>query len=224
VLTVSGIGKHFGTQTVLQNVGFSIQEHEVLGLIGPNGAGKTTLLECMAGLINPDAGEVKFAGTNELFYLPDAIRPWANQRVRSAVRFFEDLHGQARGSGTEFIEALQISYVLPSHMSSLSKGELKRVLLVLGLLTPHPLLMLDEPFDGLDFRQTRQVMELLRTLPSRGRTLFLSIHQLTDAARVCDRFILLSRGQVVGQGSLPELQEQSGCANASLEEIFLALT
>jgi ABC-2 type transport system ATP-binding protein len=224
VLTVRAISKQFGTQTVLRDVGFSVQEHEVLGLIGPNGAGKTALLECMAGLIDPDAGEVKLAGIARLFYLPDAIRPWADQRVQSAIRFFEDLHGRARGAGTEFVEALQISYVLPSRMSSLSKGELKRVLLVLGLLTPHPLLMLDEPFDGLDFRQTRQVMELLRTLPSRGRTLFLSIHQLTDAARVCDRFILLSRGQVVGQGSLPELQQQSGCADASLAEIFLALT
>jgi ABC-type multidrug transport system ATPase subunit len=212
----------FGVQKVLHDVSFSIHSGELLGLIGPNGAGKTTLLECMSGLIRPDKGTVE--GKDNLFYLPDGIRPWAAQRVLSVIRFFEDLHGQARGRGIELADALQIGYIMSSRLSALSKGELKRVLLVLGLLTPHPLLMLDEPFDGLDLRQTRQVMELLRTLPAQGRTLFLSIHQLTDAARVCDRFILLSRGQVVGTGTLAELQEQAGCANAALEEIFLALT
>jgi ABC-2 type transport system ATP-binding protein len=224
VLTVRGISKHFGEQAVLRDVSFSVHRHEVLGLIGPNGAGKTTLLECMAGLLEMDGGAMTPARRDELFYLPDAIRPWKDQRVRSVVRFFEDLYGQAHGTGVTFAETLQVGYVMPSRMRSLSKGELKRVLLVLGLLTPHRLLLLDEPFDGLDFRQTREVMELLRTLPARGRTLFLSIHQLTDAARVCDRFILLSRGQVVGEGTLADLQQRAGCPDASLEEIFLALT
>src|SRR5229473_1843254 len=93
---------------------------------------------------------------------------------------------------------------------------LKRTMLALGLLTPHPLLLLDEPFDGLDFRQTRDVMELLRTVPVQGRTLFLSIHQLTDASRVCDRLVLLSKGQVVGEGTLAELRAQAELADGGL--------
>ena len=101
------------------------------------------------------------------------------------------------------------------------------MLLALGLLTPHPLLLLDEPFDGLDFRQTRDVMALLRTVPARGRTLFVSIHQLVDAARMCDRLVLLSRGRVVGEGTLPELRDPrrpGRRARRGLEEVFLALT
>ena len=92
----------------------------------------------------------------------------------------------------------------------------------MGLLTPHPLLLLDEPFDGLDFRQTQEVMALLKTI--RNRTLFLSIHQLTDAARVCSKLVLLSRGRVVGDGTLPELRKKAKVEDGGLEEIFLALT
>jgi ABC-2 type transport system ATP-binding protein len=224
VLKVRGISKHFGKQAILRDVTFSVRENEVLGLIGPNGAGKTTLFECMAGLLPADAGDVKFDEHEALFYLPDGIRPWAGQRVSSVIGFFEELYGRPGGGGAALAETLQVGYVMKSRMSSLSKGELKRVLLALGLLTPHRLLLLDEPFDGLDFRQIRDVMALLRTMPARGRTLFLSIHQLTDAARVCDRLILLSRGQVVGEGTMAELQERAGLAGGSLEEIFLELT
>src|SRR6185369_289896 len=113
-------------------------------------------------------------------------------------------------------------------LGELSKGEHRRVMLAVGLLSPRQLLMLDEPFDGLDLRQTRDVMRVLRSRVSDGggRTLFLSIHQLGDAARVCDRLILLSGGRVVGEGTLHELREKTGMTDdgAGLEEVFLALT
>ena len=109
-------------------------------------------------------------------------------------------------------------------MATLSKGERKRVLLALGLLTSQPLLLLDEPFDGLDLRQTREVMTLLRRETGTGRTLFVSIHQLNDAAKVCDRLVLLNAGKRVAEGSLAELQTQAKVTDGGLEEIFLALT
>jgi ABC-2 type transport system ATP-binding protein len=84
--------------------------------------------------------------------------------------------------------------------------------------------MLDEPFDGLDLRQTRDVMTLLKTHATTGRTLMLSIHQLIDAGRVCDRLVLLSGGRVAGEGTLAELQAKAKLPNAGVEEIFLALT
>jgi ABC-2 type transport system ATP-binding protein len=84
--------------------------------------------------------------------------------------------------------------------------------------------MLDEPFDGLDLRQTRDVMNLLKSYAANGRTLMLSIHQLIDAGRVCDRLVLLSAGRIVGEGTLSELQTQTGLPEAGVEEIFLALT
>ena len=159
-----------------------------------------------------------------LFYLPDGIRPWSEQRVSWMLAFFAGLYARAAGESAELITALKLDGLMTARIGSLSKGELKRVLLALGLLTPHPLLLLDEPFDGLDLRQTRDVMAWLRTSPLTGRTLFLSIHQLMDAARVCDRLVLLSKGRMVGEGTLSELLAQAGLDEGGLEEVFLALT
>jgi ABC-2 type transport system ATP-binding protein len=95
-------------------------------------------------------------------------------------------------------------------------------MLALALLTPQPLLLMDEPFDGFDLRQTREIMSVLRDVASNGRTLVLAIHQLIDAERVCDRFVLLADGRLRGVGTLDELRARTG--KAGLEDVFLALT
>lgn len=231
MLTVQALTKSFGPRRVLEDVSFDIQRGEVLGLIGPNGAGKTTLFECLAGLLDADAGAVRFADRNlsaaqrqeALFYVPDGITPWREQRLRWVLDFFADLYAAAV-TPTELLDALKLTTLAQARLGTLSKGERKRALLALGLLTPQPLLLLDEPFDGLDLRQTREVMTLLRAHAARGRTLLLSVHQLIDAARVCDRLVLLSAGRCVGVGTLEELRAQAGLPAADLEEVFLALT
>lgn len=230
LVKVEGVTKRFKNRRVLDEVSFSILQGEVLGLIGPNGAGKTTLFECLSGLLAANGGIMKAQGQTLpqsqrkqiLFYLPDAILPWAEQTVKWVLRFFEKLCGHANAS--ELSEPLRLSEIMNSRIGSLSKGELKRALLALGLLTPHPLLLLDEPFDGLDLRQTRDVMTLLRYHAATGRTLMLSIHRLVDAGRVCDRLVLLSDGRVVGEGTIDELRARANVADGGVEEIFLALT
>ncbi|MFN7927125.1 MAG: ABC transporter ATP-binding protein [Blastocatellia bacterium] len=228
LLTVNNITKRYGTRAVLQDVSFSVRQGEVLGLIGPNGAGKTTLFECLAGLLPDDGGTLSCAANSPrksiLFYLPDGISPWAAQTVTWALEFFARLYRQPKTKITDLIQSLRLDHLQRARIGSLSKGERKRLLLALALLTPQPLLLLDEPFDGLDLRQTRDVMQLLRTHAAHGRTLLLSIHQLTDAARVCDRLILLSSGCVVGIGTIDELRAQANLSDGGLEEIFLALT
>jgi ABC-type multidrug transport system ATPase subunit len=97
-------------------------------------------------------------------------------------------------------------------------------MLALALITPQPLLLMDEPFDGFDLRQTREIMAVVRDVARNGRTLVLAIHQLIDAERVCDRFVLLADGRVRGVGTLAELRARTGMASAGLEEVFLALT
>jgi len=232
LLTVEKVCKHFGSRAVLDNVSFAVRESEVLGLIGPNGAGKTTLFECVAGLLPSNGGTVRFKDEplplarrkEALFYMPDGIHPWADQTVKWALHFFEKLYRSSDVKGSSLVEPLKLESLMKSRIGSLSKGERKRFLLALGLLTPQSLLMLDEPFDGLDLRQTRDVMSLLKDHARRGRTLMLSIHQLVDAARVCDRLVLLSEGRVAGEGTIPELQVKAGLATGGLEEVFLALT
>ncbi len=98
------------------------------------------------------------------------------------------------------------------------------MLLALALVTPRPVLLFDEPFDGLDLRQAREAEAVLRGAAREGRTLFLSIHQLADAGRICDRLVLLSAGRVVGEGTLDELRAKTGLADGGVEDVFLALT
>ncbi len=237
----TNLTKRYGRLTALHDVSFSIREGEILGLIGPNGSGKTTLFECLGGVLPIDGGMVLQDGrpltardrASSLFYLPDAIAPWPSQTVRWALEFVQQFF---RGripyptpSMADVVEQLDLEVILDSTIGTLSKGQRKRALLAMGLLIPRPILLADEPFEGLDLRQSREVAQTLRTHAAAGRTMFLSIHQIGDAARVCDRFVLLSGGRVCGEGTLPELSAlaaaRSGTpATDDLEEVFLALT
>jgi ABC-2 type transport system ATP-binding protein len=236
LLHARNLTKRYGRLTALGDVSFSVREGEVLGLIGPNGSGKTTLFECMGGVLPLDAGSLEKDGAPlgdrrraaTLFYLPDSIAPWPSQTVAWAIEFTLGLFGGRAALRDEVIARLGLEPLLESTIGSLSKGQRKRALLAVGLLMPQPILLADEPFDGLDLRQSREVADTLRSYASAGRTMFLSIHQIRDAARVCDRFVLLSGGRACGEGTLKELSAAAAArgsgAGDDLEEVFLALT
>jgi ABC-2 type transport system ATP-binding protein len=229
---VKGLSKRFGRIAALADVSFHVRAGEVLGLIGPNGAGKSTLFECLAGVLPSDSGEMLAAGRPvdtrqrflHLFYVPDGIAPWPAQSVRWALEFTIGFLGGEESRRAEVIEQLDLRPLLHQPIGALSKGQRKRVLLAIGLLTPQPALLIDEPFEGLDLRQARDIAAALRAHAARGRTLFLSIHQIAEAARFCDRFVLLNRGQVRGEGTVRELASLASAPTADLEEVFLALT
>ncbi len=232
LMQVAGLSKRYGEQRALADVSFDVHSGEVLGLIGPNGAGKTTLLEAIVGLLPADDGRVLWRGTalpfarrrELIFYLPDGLRPWDDQYVERVLEFFAAVHGRSGNDQAEIVGAVGLSPVLRKRVLALSKGYGRRLMLALALLTPQPLLLMDEPFDGFDLRQTREMMALLRRVADGGRTLLLAIHQLVDAERVCDRFVLLAEGHVRGAGTLDDLRARTGQAAAGLEDVFLALT
>ena len=234
---VNGLSKRFGRMAALSDVSFEVCAGEVLGLIGPNGAGKTTLFECLAGLLPVDRGAMYVDGgpidpqsrKSLLFYVPDTIAPWPAQSVRWAIDFVVGFFGGPAGRRAGAVEQLGLTTLLDQSIGTLSKGQRKRVLLAIGLLTPAPVLLIDEPFDGLDLRQARDVAAALRGHATEARTPFLSIHQIIDAARLCDRFVLLSGGRVCGEGTAEELSALAATRDAAasthdLEEVFLALT
>jgi ABC-2 type transport system ATP-binding protein len=231
-LRVTDLTKRYGAEHVVDRVTFSASPGEVIGIIGPNGAGKTTLLEAVAGLLSADSGEVSWRGEmlpppqrrNVLFYLPDGVRPYQDQTTSQVVSFFAGVYGGSKAEIAATITSVGLKPVLHKRVHTLSKGYNRRLLLALGLLAPHPVLLMDEPFDGFDLRQTRDIVEVLRSQAARGRTFILAIHQLVDAERVCDRLILLAGGRVRGSGTLDELRARSSMPAVSLEDIFLALT
>jgi len=232
LLRVAGLAKHWGDEIALAGVGFDVRAGEVLGLIGPNGAGKTTLLEAVAGLLPVEAGRIDWCGAplpparrrEVIFYMPDGIRPYGYQPVVRVLRFFADVYRQPESCVTDTIAALALGAVLGKRVHGLSKGFNRRLLLALALIAPHPLVLMDEPFDGFDLRQSRAVADVLRRAAAGGRTFVLAIHQLADAERVCDSFLLLSQGRLRGEGTLDRLRERTRLPAAHLEELFLALT
>ena len=232
LLRVDGLTKRYGAELAIYDAAFAAFPGEILGIIGPNGAGKTTLMETVTGLVSADSGEVLWRGEllpvarrrNSLFYLPDGVRPYQDQVTADVVSFFAGVYRRSAAEVDAILSSVGLSSVLHKRVGALSKGYNRRLLLSLGLLTPHELLLMDEPFDGFDLRQTRNIIAVLRHHAERGRTFVLAIHQLADAERICDRFILLAGGQVRGSGTLEELRETTSLPSGSLEEIFLALT
>jgi ABC-2 type transport system ATP-binding protein len=232
LLQVTSLRKTYAGQPALADVSFDVRRNEVLGLIGPNGAGKTTLLEGIAGLLPVDSGAVTWEGVplppvrrrSLLFYLPDGVRPWHDQYVSRVLGFFGGVYRRSQRQIAGVVESVGLAPALNKRVLALSKGYMRRLIWALALLAPHPLLLMDEPFDGFDLKQTGEMTPLLRGLSSGGRTLVLSIHQLRDAEIVCDRFVLLSAGRVCGIGTLDELRARTNQACGGLEEVFLALT
>jgi ABC-2 type transport system ATP-binding protein len=232
---VDSLSKTYGHFRALDDVGFSIRRGEILGLIGPNGAGKTTLFECVAGLEAADAGRIAFSDggnirlrSSRLFYIPDGVAPWPDQPVRWVLEYSVDFFGGRQAIFDQVIADLALTPLMRTPIRALSKGQRKRTLLALGLLAPQPIVLIDEPFEGLDLRQSREAAATLRRHITPDRTFFLSIHQIAEAAKVCDRFVLLSSGRVVAEGTLDILtdlarQRRGDTLPADFEEVFLAL-
>jgi ABC-2 type transport system ATP-binding protein len=233
LLRVEGLAKEIAGADILRDITFDVYEREILGLIGPNGAGKTTLMECLAGM-RPRSGGTFYIGDEAppswdpkelMFYLPNNVLPYGELYTLEVLEFFGRLYEVEQRRWEQIVmRDLSLGPALGKRVSALSKGNMQRLLIALSLMSPQPLLALDEPFDGLDLHQTQAMMGILRGLRAQSRTLLLCIHQLNDAERICDRFLLLSTGRLVGVGTLAELRAQTGLATGSLEEIFLALT
>ena len=165
LMRVAGLSKRYGDQQALTEVSFDVATNEIVGLIGPNGAGKTTLLEAIAGLI-PSTAALSFWRDNALpfnrrrdsiFFLPDGLRPGRSSVCSHVIEFFAAVYGRPARHLGQTIRLLGLSPVLRKRVDALSKGFCRRLMLALALLTPQPLLLMDEPFDGFDLRQTREI-------------------------------------------------------------------
>jgi ABC-2 type transport system ATP-binding protein len=232
LLRVRGLTKHYGGERAIDDATFSASAGEILGIIGPNGAGKTTLMDAVAGLVAADSGAVLWRDEplpasqrrKVLFYLPDGVRPYQDQVTAEVISFFAGVYRRSPAEVDAILISVGLKPVVHKRVHALSKGYNRRLLLALGLLTSHELILMDEPFDGFDLRQTRDIVGVLRDHAARGRTFVLAIHQLADAERICHRFVLLAGGQVRGLGTLDQFREETTLPNGSLEDVFLALT
>ena len=234
-LAVEGLVRRYGALEAVSGVSLGVARGEIVGFLGANGAGKTTTLRCIAGLLSPHAGRIAVAGADlareprvakaRLGFVPD--RPYLYDRLsaREFLAFIAALYDLPADAAERRAEMLLARLELASDASrtleGYSLGMRQKTAVIAAMLHSPPLLLLDEPLNGLDPVSTRTLKDLLREHAAAGGGVLVSTHLLDVAERLCDRVVILSAGRVIAQGTLEELR--GARAERSLEDVFLEL-
>ncbi len=217
MLEVDHVHKEFGSVRAVRDVHFTIPDGTTFGLLGPNGAGKTTTMRMILGILTPDGGAVRWNGqpvhanTRKHFgYLPEERGIYGKMKVRDQIAYFGKLHGMREPSlGQEvdrWIERLGITQYADRPCAELSKGNQQKVQVACAAVHRPQLLVLDEPFSGLDPVNADILLAILRELQSNGTALVLSSHQMWQLEDLCDRFCIIADGENRASGTLEELR------------------
>ena len=221
------LSKRYETVTAVEDVTFEVRPGEVLGFLGPNGAGKTTTMRMLAGFVTPTAGKASICGHDveteplaakeRLGYLPEGAPSYGEMRVRSFLEFIADLRrleGARRRARLDYvIGRLQLGSVLGQSIETLSKGFRRRVGLAQAIIHDPPVLVLDEPTDGLDPNQKFEVRTLINEM-ARDKIIVISTHILEEVDAVCNRAIIIARGRIVADDTPLKLAARSRYYNA----------
>ncbi len=227
MIEIRSLTKRFGALTAVDDVSFDVALGTVLGFLGPNGAGKSTTMKMVTGFLTPDEGVVKVGGADladrpvevkrRIGYLPEGAPLYGDMTPRAFLGFIaeiRELRGRAaRERMDAVVEQVSLEQVLDRPIETLSKGYKRRVGLAQAILHDPPVLILDEPTDGLDPNQKHEVRELIRTMAP-DKAIVLSTHILEEVDAVCDRTVIISQGRVVSDGTPGELLARSRLHNA----------
>jgi ABC-2 type transport system ATP-binding protein len=238
MIEVTGLTKHYGGFTAVQNLSFVVQPGEVLGLVGPNGAGKTTTLRCVAGIIPASGGSVRLAGHDlsvdpvaakrALAFFPDEPRLFDYLTVRQHLAFVARIYGVADHAtvAQPLLEELEIADKADELPGALSRGMKQKLAIACGLLHGPSVMFFDEPLTGLDPLGIRRMKDSIRKRAQAGATIVLSSHLLHLLQEVCSHVLILKKGEKIAHGTVAEVAERfsNGEANVSLEDVFIRAT
>jgi ABC-2 type transport system ATP-binding protein len=216
---VNHIVKSFADKTAVDDLSFSVAPGEMFGLIGPNGAGKTTTIRMMMDIIKPDAGEVTILGEklseatkNRLGYMPEERGLYKKLSVLESIVYLASLKGVDRRSATEKAnELLNQTGMLDSQkkkIEELSKGMGQIIQFIITIIHDPQLVILDEPFAGLDPVNTELLKGMFADLRNQGKAVILSTHQMNQVEELCDRILMINNGQAVLYGNLSEIKSR----------------
>ncbi len=219
MLEVLDLHQRFGDVVALDGVTLAVGEGELVGLVGRNGAGKTTAMRAVMGILRPDAGEVRWQGHPvgddarlRFGYMPEERGLYAQMRIGDQVTYFARLHGLERHAAaraaTRWLTRLGLAGRAQDLLVTLSHGNQQRVQLAVALAHDPQLLVLDEPFAGLDPEAVDSLSAVLREQGAEGRSILFSSHQLELVERICRRVVVLDAGRVIAAGTLAELRER----------------
>jgi len=227
MIAAEGLTKTFGSRTAVDGISFRVEPGEVLGFLGPNGAGKTTTMRMLAGFIAPTAGHASICGHSiedepvaakkKLGYLPEGAPSYGEMTPLDFLRFIGEVRGlkdaDFRRRLADVVERLQLADVLHQPIETLSKGFRRRVGLGQAILHDPPVLILDEPTDGLDPNQKHEVRQLIRTMAP-GKVIVISTHILEEVDAVCSRAVIIANGSIVADEVPAALLRRSRYHNA----------
>jgi len=216
---VSNIVKSFVDKVAVDNLSFSVAQGEIFGLIGPNGAGKTTTIRMMMDIIKPDSGDVTILGErlseatkNKLGYLPEERGLYKKLSVLDSIVYLASLKGMDRRSAEEKAnELLNQTGMLPhkgKKIEELSRGMGQIIQFIVSVIHDPELVVLDEPFAGLDPVNTELLKGMLLDLKNQGKALVLSTHQMNEIEELCDRILMINHGRSVLYGNLAEIKSK----------------
>jgi ABC-2 type transport system ATP-binding protein len=235
-ILAQGLTKSYGSHLAANNVTFSVRPGEIVGFLGPNGAGKTTTLKMLTGLLKPTAGTAAIMGYDiqkhpkeakaQLGYVPDTPNLYGKlsgwEFLRFMARLYRVPHDQAERRAAELLRIFDLQQAASDMIESYSHGMQQKMALAGALVHDPKVLFLDEPTVGLDPRSARLIKDLLGQLRDRGAAVMFSTHILEVAERMCDRVLIINKGEIVAAGTLEELRALRG--HSSLEDIFLSVT
>jgi sodium transport system ATP-binding protein len=237
MIPANDLHKSFKTKTGLvkavEGVSFDAPDGQITGLLGPNGAGKTTTLRMLYTLMTPDRGQVLVDGVDAakdplavrraLGVLPDARGVYKRLTARENIAYFGELHGMSKAdiaARTQVLSrALQMDDILDRQTEGFSQGQRTKTAIARALVHDPKNVILDEPTNGLDVMTTRAMRGFLQQLKAEGRCVIFSSHIMQEVAALCDRIVIIAKGQVVASGTADELRERFGETN--LEDAFV---
>lgn len=218
-LVADCVSKHFQSTHAVKGLSFQVPSGSVFGLLGPNGAGKTTLIRMLLDIIKPDSGTIRYDGNildgrmkEKISYLPEERGLYRKMKVSDLLDYFARLKGlslhQAKANRQRYLERLNMMDTGRQRIEELSKGNQQKIQILSVLVSEPEVVVLDEPFAGLDPINTLETKLLLQEERSKGKTIILSTHQMNQAEELCDFVLMMNEGRRVLYGALSELVAQ----------------
>ncbi len=212
---LNGVTKRYGAFTAVDKLTFSVAKGEIYGFLGPNGAGKTTTLRMMLDIIKPSAGSLSILGASSAIsvrrrigYLPEERGLYRKMKAVDSIAYFAQLRGlsrrEAKTKARELLDGFGLGAFAYAKNEALSKGMAQKVQLLLAIVHDPDLLILDEPFSGLDPINQQTLEELIRAQRRAGKTIIFSTHVMQHAESLCDRFLIIANGRKRFEGTLEE--------------------
>lgn len=235
MIVVKNLRKYFGDVKAVDGVSFEARDGEITGLLGPNGAGKTTTLRMLYSLLPPDEGEIRIDGLDPvkdamaikrtMGVVPDSRGLYTRLTARENIVYYGELHGMStqeiRDRVEELTDTLDMGDFIDRRTEGFSQGQRVKVAIARAMIHRPQTVLMDEPSNGLDVMSTRALREYIRGLRAAGQSVVLSTHIMQEVAALCDRIVIIAKGQVAANGTAEELLERSGCD--SLEDAFVTL-